>query len=456
LAYLPVPVLSAAPGDELLGRLIAGRFTILERLGAGSMGSVYRARQEAVGREVALKVVRPDRALDAQAKARFEREARATSSLFSPHTVTVYDFGEAENGDWFLAMELLRGESLGQRLRRLGRMQVDEAVLIAQHALTSLEEAHDKGIVHRDLKPDNLFLVRGGSDASASTQVLCKVVDFGIAKLHPDMAPMDAIETQAGAVFGTPRYMSPEQAQGHPLDARSDLYSLSLILYHMLAGRPPFTEDDAVVVMAAHIRSAPPPLLDLVPELAAFPRVLALVTRGLAKRPEDRPVSAAQYRALLLEAYQADVGSRGVAGRVMSVMRALWARRRQQVAWGAAAAALVAGVAIVSLLGGRSAAAVPPLRSAAPRVAARLGRAALEWATPATASTVGVSPAVSAAGPQAAPPTVGGEEVRAAAGVTEKSTSGVAPLRRRPKRVSPSVEATAPRRLPNDHYGRFE
>ena len=168
---IPVEALLEADGDPFLGTTVAGRFVITGKLGAGSMGTVYRARQETMGRDVAVKILRADRAFDAMAKARFAREARAMSLLSSPHTVTVFDFGEIPDprGDdlapadasLYLAMELLEGESLGARLKHRGRLPVDEAARIAREALLSLAEAHDKGIIHRDLKPDNLFLAKG-------------------------------------------------------------------------------------------------------------------------------------------------------------------------------------------------------------------------------------------------------------------------------------------------------
>src|SRR5690606_21365238 len=213
---------------------------------------------EAVGRDVALKIVRRDRAYDPETKARFEREARAMSSLTSPHTVTVFDFGEADDGSWFLAMEMLVGETLGERLRREGALPWRTAARITCEALKSLSEAHKKGIIHRDLKPDNLFLMRRVARSESETDDMCKVLDFGIAKLQHDDQKLDQLETQAGTVFGTPRYMSPEQAQGAELDARSDLYSLGVILFQMLSGRAPFVDGDAVVVMAKHIKDAPP------------------------------------------------------------------------------------------------------------------------------------------------------------------------------------------------------
>jgi len=304
--------------DPMVGRTLEGRYTILAKLGAGSMGTVYRAKQHAMGREVAIKILRGDRAADDSAKARFMREARANSLLGSPNTVTVFDFGQSESGEFYLAMELLEGESLGQRLTRVGRLSPAVAVDAARQALRSLGEAHAKGIIHRDLKPDNLFFARvltsasrpgsdpGEPDAQAHDEIV-KVLDFGIAKMitEDDPNPMSVVETQAGTVFGTPRYMSPEQAQGKPLDARSDLYSLGVIVYQMLTGRPPFTDNDAVVVMARHIKSTPKRPNEAAPD-AFVPRELEdVVMRTLAKDPNDRPASAEVLAGELLAALEA-------------------------------------------------------------------------------------------------------------------------------------------------------
>jgi len=370
--------LACADGDPFLGMVIGGRFAVYELLGAGSMGTVYRARQEAMRRDVALKIVRSDRLVDAQARGRFEQEAHATSLLTSPNTVTVFDFGQVEvtgddphfiGGSMFLAMELLDGVSLGDQLKKEGRREVTEALYIVDHALRSLAEAHEKGVIHRDLKPDNLLLT-----ASPAGDKMCKVLDFGIAKLLTQEGGIDALETQAGTVFGTPRYMSPEQAQGKKLDPRSDLYSLGVILYHMLVGRPPFTDGDAVVVMAHHIKTVPKRPSVAEPSLGLPPQLEALLMRVLDKDPANRPQTANAFRnelaALSLEAPVAASGDlTAVVGEPAS-----GSRPSRRLMLGVGAVVTVGVVAMMLALGGDGS---PRPQGVASDLAQRADRAAL-------------------------------------------------------------------------------
>lgn len=312
-ALVTASVLADADGDPFLGTTIAGRYVVLGRIGAGSMGAVYRARDVTRGQDVAVKVFRGDRGLGARALSRLDREARVLSMLRSPHTVQVLDVGEIVHGgedalvsptvSRFLVMEMLEGEPLGVRLRREGRLSIEEATRIATHALLSLAEAHDKGIVHRDLKPDNVFIARleGGAEAG-------KLLDFGLADLGlAPRDPKDALGWGGGPV-GTPRYMSPEQALGGPVDARSDLYAVGALLYQMLVGRPPFVERDAARVMAKHVHEPPIAPCEAAPE-AGIPRALSdLVVRALCKRPEDRPESARAFIAAIEAAFAGGPG----------------------------------------------------------------------------------------------------------------------------------------------------
>lgn len=324
-------VLANADGDPFLGTMIAGRYVILGRIGAGSMGAVYRGRDVGRGKDAAVKVFRGDRGLFAQAAARLEREARVLSMLRSPHTVHVLEVGEIVHGGedalvWptvsrYLVMEMLEGEPLSSRLGRAGRLSMQEATRLATHALTSLAEAHALGIVHRDLKPDNLFITRAEGGAEVG-----KLLDFGLADF--ERAPREGELAERGLVgwpIGTPRYMSPEQALGEPLDARSDLYAVGALLYHMLVGRPPFADREATRVMARHVHAAPVPPCEAAPD-AGIPRAFSdLVTRALAKRPEDRPASAMGFIAAIEEASSPGSGGgapeQAAGGREASVRR---------------------------------------------------------------------------------------------------------------------------------------
>jgi len=271
---------SAAP-DPLLGRTVAdGRYEVLERLGAGGMGTVYRVRQHPLERMAVLKLIHRAMASDATAVARFEREMRVTAAIEHPHTVRVYDFGQID-GQPFLAMEYLAGRSLRQELDRAGALAVPRAAAIGVQVAKALGAAHRAGVVHRDLKPDNIMLVDGYGERD-----FVKVLDFGIARSLDQAA---GFRTSAGAIIGTPAYMSPEQASSVPLDARSDLYSLGVMLYEMLSGAPPFVGESITALLFAHASVAPPPLPA---DVARPPALEAAIFRLLSKDPAMRPASA--------------------------------------------------------------------------------------------------------------------------------------------------------------------
>ena len=280
-----------AQADPLLGQVIGGRYRILERVGVGGMGTVYRAAQAGLDRQVAIKVLKRDLSWDSDTVTRFHREARAMSLLTHPNTVRVFDFGETPDGLLYFTMELLEGELLTTRIEREGPVDVHASIRIIQQILRSLSEAHTKGIIHRDLKPDNIYLAHVDGHA----EPVVKVLDFGIAKIVQGERAIDQLETQAGTVFGTPRYMSPEQAQGKKLDPRSDLYSVGILLYQLLAGRAPFIDDDAVVVMAKHIRERPVPPREVAPEQPIPAGLDRVVMRAVEKDPARRFKTADRF-----------------------------------------------------------------------------------------------------------------------------------------------------------------
>jgi predicted Ser/Thr protein kinase len=270
-------------------QFIAGRFRIEREIGTGGMGTVYLATHLGLERPVAVKIIKREFVGDADMAARFLREARTMAKLRHQHAAMIFDAGNLADGRHFIIMEFVEGENLSQCLAREGRLSPTRVVQIATQICDVLEEAHNLGIIHRDLKPSNIMLGERG---------VC-VLDFGVAKVLASSAESTAnhASTGSGQLVGTPRYMSPEQCLGQRVGARSDLYSLGVLLYEMLAGRPPFVDplQSALLVKQA---TAPPPAL---PKLRQdCPRSLALAIHTLlAKRPEDRPRTAAAAKALL-------------------------------------------------------------------------------------------------------------------------------------------------------------
>ncbi|HJU55138.1 MAG TPA: serine/threonine-protein kinase [Pyrinomonadaceae bacterium] len=270
-------------------QIIAGRFRIECEIGTGGMGTVYRATHLGLERPVAVKIIKPEYASDPDVADRFMREARTMAKLRHPHAAMIFDAGNLPDGRHFIIMEFVEGHTLSEALETEGRFSPERAVRIAADICDVLAEAHNLGIVHRDLKPSNIMLNERG---------VC-VLDFGVAKVLATSA--DATHTHAttgsGVIVGTPRYMSPEQCLGQRIGARSDLYSLGVLLYEMLAGRPPFTDPLASAVLVKQATAHPPPLPKLRHDV---PRALSLAVHTLlAKRPDDRPANARAAQKML-------------------------------------------------------------------------------------------------------------------------------------------------------------
>jgi serine/threonine-protein kinase len=267
--------------ERLLGKEINGRYDLESLLGFGGMGAVYQALQRNMERRVALKLIPQG---DPKTAARFKREALTISKLQHPNTVTVFDYGQTDDGMLFLAMEMLSGRTLGDVIKNEAPLDPKRAVHIASQVCRSLTEAHAAGIVHRDIKPENIFLIEVDDDSD-----FVKVLDFGIAKSL--QAEDEVTLTGEGRIIGTPRYMSPEQILAEPVDRRSDIYSLACIVFEMLCGTPPFDDASTTKLMISHAKEPPPPLAERLTEgaLSRIPGQLEeVVRRALSKSPTER------------------------------------------------------------------------------------------------------------------------------------------------------------------------
>jgi len=267
--------------DTLINTLFDGRYRIMRKLGSGGMADVYLAEDEELGRRVAIKILNDKYAPDDQFVERFRREAKNAAGLSHPNIVSIYDRGEAE-GTYYIAMEYLDGRSLKELVVARGPLPIPDAIAATRQVLGALRFAHRKGVVHRDIKPHNVM-----ADADGRL----KVTDFGIARAGVSQM------TEAGSIIGTAQYLSPEQARGAPVDQRSDLYSMGIVLYEMLTGQVPFTGESPVEIAMKHLSDAPRPPSLLRPDIP--PDLDMVVLRALAKNPEDRFQTAEEMDAEL-------------------------------------------------------------------------------------------------------------------------------------------------------------
>jgi serine/threonine-protein kinase len=289
---------SGAP-DPLIGRVIAGRFKVVSLIARGGMGKVYRAEQAPLGRVCAVKVLNPNYNGDADPEfhRRFFREASITSKITHPNSVTIFDYGKTDDDIYFMAMEYLEGQTLHMALREGGVMSEYRVARITSQICRALREAHKLGVIHRDLKPANIFLTSPNRSVSADAsdelvavseedEDFVKVLDFGLVK-HLSERPEEQL-TQTGLFMGSPKYMAPEQIQGGNVDARTDIYSLGIIMYEMLAGKVPFERATSVNILMAHVGEPPPPMRAVNPNLVCTPAFEELVMSCIAKDPNQR------------------------------------------------------------------------------------------------------------------------------------------------------------------------
>jgi serine/threonine protein kinase len=284
----PVSGPEAPEEDPWLGRVVDRRYRVLSRVGSGGMGLVYKVEHIQLGKIAAMKVLHADTARDAEAVRRFRTEAQAVSRLDHPNIVHTFDFGQSD-GSLYLIMEYLKGDDLATVIKRDGPLSFEQAAHLFVQVCSALTEAHESGVIHRDLKPENIFVVsrRGGA-------VHAKVLDFGLAKLRKSADGPEI--TAGGQVIGTPYYMSPEQVLSESIDHRTDIYSLGATLYRVLTGTPPFQAATPVGVLTKHVTDPLEPPSTRAPELNLPPEVDAIVTRAMAKSPDDRYATAADVQ----------------------------------------------------------------------------------------------------------------------------------------------------------------
>ncbi|MBI2895664.1 MAG: serine/threonine protein kinase [Deltaproteobacteria bacterium] len=284
---------SAGETDTMVGRVLEGKYRIDSVLGKGGMGVVYTATHAKLGKRMALKILRSEMSQDADLVSRFTQEARAASAIGSEHITDVTDFGDLPDGSTYFVMEYLEGVPLSGAMKKTGPIDPAKAVHIMAQICKALGAAHAGGIVHRDLKPDNVFLIRRGDRDD-----FVKILDFGIAKVGGAVGP----RTRSGMIFGTPHYMSPEQAAGNLVDPRADIYAAGVILFQMLTGQVPFDADSFMGILTKHMFEDAPRMDSVRPDEARPLELEAIVSKAMAKRPEDRFQTMEEFRRALLTA----------------------------------------------------------------------------------------------------------------------------------------------------------
>ncbi|HEX4455957.1 MAG TPA: serine/threonine-protein kinase [Kofleriaceae bacterium] len=395
--------------DPLLGRDLEGRYTIVEKLGEGGMGAVYRGTQHSVGREVAIKVITPSLVSHTEVIKRFLREAKLASRLSHPNAVGVLDFGQTSDGVFYLAMELVKGRTLDDVFRADGAFRPERVVRIGTQICDALAGAEALKIVHRDLKPSNIMVLDGTRD-------LIKVLDFGLAKsVAPDSAATTM--TGSGALLGTPAFMPPELALGQPCDGRADLYSLGCILYLLASGRLPFTATNVHELIASHAGETPPPMINVPDALAQ------VIARLLEKDPAARYQTAAETQAALdaaidIRAFQSQPNLRsgmrlgpdartdalaathiGTSPPTVSLSPRPPSRRRWPLAVAAALVVLAAVIGFVAIGSNAPTKPATPPPAAAPRIAPAVAPVPVD-----AAEAIAIDAAIDAGTPDAAVP----------------------------------------------------
>jgi serine/threonine protein kinase len=317
--HVATPAQAQAIGSQsamtFTGRVIAGRYRILGQLGAGAMGAVYKAEEIQTRRLAAIKVLSPDRRGDAESIARFQREAGLAARISHPNAVRTFDAGTTEDGSAYIAMEYVEGVPLSQVIKTQAPLPLERVIAITWQAAAALHSGHQLNVAHRDFKPDNVLLCRQGDGTD-----FVKVLDFGLAK-PTAVDPQFQELTQVGYVVGTPQYISPEQVKNEPVSARSDLYSLAVVVYEMLTGGLPFTGKTPQRQMFNRLLEEPMAFSVVNPELALPPEVEMVVMKALSRRPEERYASTVEFAEALSSAAhsgfeQTPRGQTVIAGRV--------------------------------------------------------------------------------------------------------------------------------------------